>query len=292
MRLEAIDHVVLAARSVESSTGPFVRLGLKLSNVVEHTTGNEHRTFAVGAGENLFYVAVLAPWADPAPGSPDTQGELRSTISAGGGLHLVAFRTQELDQAVEELRERGIDVWSGELVRLDGRKVADIARFGDRERMGLRAALIEHEQSVATLVKERQSAGLFNHDFPLKRLDHLAAIVQNLDVATRYWDETAGVTVYGEVKTPAMIIRQLMIGDAILELLGPSGPESPVAARPPGLASMVAFEVDGLDDAVTLARDRGFTVTDPSDGVLPGTRTATIPADQLSGMSMQLLEYV
>ena len=55
---------------------------------------------------------------------------------------------------------------------------------------------------------------------------------------------------------------------------------------------MVAFEVDGLNDAVTLARDRGFTVTDPSDGVLPGTRTATIPADQLSGMAMQLLEYV
>jgi len=56
--------------------------------------------------------------------------------------------------------------------------------------------------------------------------------------------------------------------------------------------SMCAFEVDDLDASVALARERGFTVTDPSTGVLPGTRTATIPPDQLNGMAMQLLEYV
>jgi catechol 2,3-dioxygenase-like lactoylglutathione lyase family enzyme len=292
MQLQAIDHVVLAARSVETSAGPFLRLGLKLSEVVEHTTGNELRTFALGAGDSLFCVELLAPASQPAPGSPDTQGELRSTIAAGGGLHSVAFRVDELDAAVEELRERGVDVWSGEIVRIEGPKVADVARFGDADRMGVRAALFEYQSSIDSLVQERERAGLFAHDFPLKRLDHLAAIVRDIDASTRYWDEIAGVSVYGEVTTPAMIIRQLKIGDAMFELLGPSGPESPVAARPPGLASMVAFEVDGLDDAVTLARDRGFTVTDPAAGVLPGTRTATIPGDQLSGMAMQLLEYV
>jgi hypothetical protein len=55
---------------------------------------------------------------------------------------------------------------------------------------------------------------------------------------------------------------------------------------------MVAWEVDDLDAAVSLARDRGFTPSDPTLGILPGTRTATIPAAELAGVGMQLLEYV
>ena len=55
---------------------------------------------------------------------------------------------------------------------------------------------------------------------------------------------------------------------------------------------MVAWEVASLDDAVSLARERGFTVPDPNPGILPGTRVATIPATELAGVGMQLLEYV
>jgi hypothetical protein len=56
---------------------------------------------------------------------------------------------------------------------------------------------------------------------------------------------------------------------------------------------MAAWEVEGpLDDAVGLARERGFTVSDPEAGVIPGTRRASIPAGELGGVGMQLLEYV
>ncbi|MCZ7578992.1 MAG: hypothetical protein M5U18_18865 [Dehalococcoidia bacterium] len=90
-----------------------------------------------------------------------------------------------------------------------------------------------------------------------------------------------------------MIIRQLQIGDAIFELLGPDGPESRLAGRPASLASMAAWQVSGrLDDAVSLARERGFTVSEPEPGVIPGTRRASIPGDELAGLGMQLLEYV
>ena len=90
-----------------------------------------------------------------------------------------------------------------------------------------------------------------------------------------------------------MVIRQLRIGDAILELLGPASPESPFAGRPAALASMAAWEVAGpLADAVALARERGFTVSDPEAGVIPGTRRASIPVGELGGVGMQLLEYV
>jgi hypothetical protein len=54
---------------------------------------------------------------------------------------------------------------------------------------------------------------------------------------------------------------------------------------------MAAWEVDDLPAAVALARKAGFTVPDPATGVLPGTCTATIPAAELGGVAMQLLQY-
>ena len=50
-------------------------------------------------------------------------------------------------------------------------------------------------------------------------------------------------------------------------------------------------DLDALDQAVAHARAAGFTVPDPAVGVLPGTRTATIPGAELAGLNMQMLEY-
>jgi catechol 2,3-dioxygenase-like lactoylglutathione lyase family enzyme len=130
------------------------------------------------------------------------------------------------------------------------------------------------------------------HTFPLKRLDHLAAVAYDLDGQCRFWTDVLGVPVAGEVVTPTMVIRQLRIGDAVFELLGPNGPGSPIHRRPAGLVSMAAWEVADLPAAVAQARAAGFTVPDPAAGVLPGTRTATIPAAELGGVAMQLLQYV
>jgi catechol 2,3-dioxygenase-like lactoylglutathione lyase family enzyme len=130
------------------------------------------------------------------------------------------------------------------------------------------------------------------HSFPLRRLDHLAAITHDLEEKTRFWSEVFGVPVAGEVVTPAMVVRQLRVGDAVLELLGPATEDSPVWKRPPGLVSMVSWEVASLDGAVREARRAGFAVPEPAAGVLPGTRIATIPGTGLAGVNMQLLEYV
>ena len=88
-----------------------------------------------------------------------------------------------------------------------------------------------------------------------------------------------------------MTVRQLGIGDAILELLGDPTNSGPLRQRPFGLLSMASWEVADLEGAVALARAAGFTVSDPAAGALPGTRIATIPADELAGLRMQLLQY-
>ena len=39
-------------------------------------------------------------------------------------------------------------------------------------------------------------------------------------------------------------------------------------------------------------RAAGFEVPDPRIGTLPGTRVTTVPPDQMSGLNLQLLQYV
>ncbi|MFO0808732.1 MAG: VOC family protein [Gemmataceae bacterium] len=140
--------------------------------------------------------------------------------------------------------------------------------------------------------EDHLKAELQTRPFPLKRLDHLASVAYDLDAQTRYWVDTLGVPLFGEVVAPTMVIRQFRLGDAIFELLGPNGEDSPIRKRSPGLISMASWEVDDLDAVVAQARAAGFTPSDPAAGVLPGTRTATIPATELGGVAMQLLQYV
>jgi hypothetical protein len=89
-----------------------------------------------------------------------------------------------------------------------------------------------------------------------------------------------------------LIIRQLRLGGAVLELLGAASPDSPIHQRVPGPVRMASWEVPDVDHAVALARQAGFTPSDPAPGPLPGTRISTIPGPELAGVHMQLLQYV
>ncbi|MHB8574197.1 MAG: VOC family protein [Dehalococcoidia bacterium] len=117
-------------------------------------------------------------------------------------------------------------------------------------------------------------------------------MTRDLDASTCFWTDILEVPLVGEVRTPTTIIRQFQLSDAVVELLGPTSPDSPVARRRPGLLSMAAFEVTDMAAAVAQARAAGFTVADPAPGSLPGTRVTSIAGAELSGFTLQLLEYV
>jgi hypothetical protein len=78
----------------------------------------------------------------------------------------------------------------------------------------------------------------------------------------------------------------------MFELLGPATPDSPIRQRPPGLNSMCSFEVPDIDAVVAQIRAAGVEVPDPRIGTLPGTRVTTVPAATMSGLNLQLLQYV
>jgi catechol 2,3-dioxygenase-like lactoylglutathione lyase family enzyme len=258
MLYHAIDSVYVAVADLAAACGPYERLGLRLSPAQDGC-----RTLHVGGPARSFAVHFLA---DVKADSPLAQ-PLRLALTAGRALFAVALGVADIGP----LQGKGLVA-----ARLD-----EMAWLPLHDRAGTDLVLVQQRRAEPP-----------SHAFPLKRLDHLAVVTHDLDEKTRFWSDVLEVPVAGEVVTPTLVIRQLRLGDAVLELLGPASADSPLWQRSPGPVSMASWEVDDLDEAVRLARAAGFTVADPGPGPLPGTRIATIQGSELGGVNMQLLQYV
>lgn len=292
MHYEAIDHVILPVADL-GVAGPFERLGFTLTAPMPHTgLGTQNRCLFAGGVDNLFYIELLR-LVDRARAAPHLQGSpLLAALDEPSGLAVVVLRVPDLAAALAELSRAGLEATTMEVPAGDGSKICDIALLPTQASGAVNVALVQYTQPRGETHASLSDAGLLTHALPVKRLDHLAAIAPDLENTTRFWTDVLGIPVSGEIATPAMIIRQFKIGDAIMELLGPASADSPMRSRSAGLISMTALEVPDLAAAVAHARSAGFTAPDPATGVLPGTRTATIPAGELSGLGLQLLEYV
>ena len=292
MLYDAIDHVILPVPDIAAAVAPFARLGLTLFPGARHTgRGTENGGFFVGGASNGFYVEALGV-ADREEARAAHGDAFVQTAEQGRGLSGFVLRTADLATAAAALVERGLTCLPEAVLDGAGNQIADIAVVRGPGVPPFDLRLIQYYPSHEARWARREAAGLLRHAFPLKRLDHLAAVAADLEADTGFWRDTLGVPLFGEVRTAMMIIRQFKIGDAIFELLGPATPDSPIASRPPALASMCAFETPDLAQAVTQGRAVGFTAPDPGPGPLPGTRVSTIPAAEFSGIGLQLLEYV
>jgi catechol 2,3-dioxygenase-like lactoylglutathione lyase family enzyme len=208
------------------------------------------------------------------------------------GLSTMVLRTSDLPATLGELARRGVSAVAQAVRNSDGEKLCDFALLPDLPDAATRLGVIHYARSQAERHARFLETGALAHDLPLKRLDHLAAVAPDLDRSTRFWTDVLGVPLAGEVTTPTTVIRQHRLGDAVFELLGPAGPDSPIRQRAPGLASMCSFEVDDLPAVVEQLRASGFTLPDAAPGSLPGTRTSTVPREQTGGLNLQLLQYV
>jgi catechol 2,3-dioxygenase-like lactoylglutathione lyase family enzyme len=288
--LTHVDHLVLAVPDLEMAAAPFERLGLRLSPATRHEgAGTANRALFVGR-ENQFYVELLAVH-DAAVARRTGRGDYLAIAESGGGAARLVFGCDDLDAADDRCARRNVTCERRAIVREGGDRIADVL-IPDSLGAGCPVGMIAYETSQLERAAAREARGLLAHDLPLTRLDHLAVIAPQLDETVAFWAGVLGVPVHGEVRGRGMVIKQMKLGNAIVELLGPETPESPLASRPAGLIAMAAYEVPDLAAAVATARERGFTLPDPAEGVLPGTRVATIGPDQMGGLSLQLLEYV
>ena len=295
MTISNVDHIIVAAADVQAASLPFAALGLSLTPLAAHARiGTENRACFVGSEATEFYIELLGirNREEALSGVSVTGPALVAAIERGAAGFRLMLASDDLAADAKRLEAGGIAVQRDRVERADGTHICDVLRpatFGDA---GCEFAIIQYPEGDAERRKRHADQGLYLHGFPLKRLDHLAIVAPRLEESTAFWRDVLGVPVFGEVRGRGMIIRQMKVGDAIVELLGPDSPESPLASRPAGLISMAAFEVPNLDAAVALARERGFSPSEPAAGVLPGTRVATVPPAEFSGLALQLLEYV
>jgi hypothetical protein len=287
MKLEAIDHVVLPVGQLHASSVPLQKLGLKTIVPPPYLCGEpSSRCLFVGGSHNLFHLEI----ASPAPRHPLGKC-IQRAVEEKRGLCVVALRVKGLSEVVDELKGKGINADIVPLSQDEGEPPCAVARLAVEDVCGVPLVLVEYPSSSEDQRSEVETEDGLNHALAVKRLDHLAAVASNLESQTHFWAHFLGVPLFGEVVTPMMIIRQFKIGDAIIELLGPNSPDSPIHKRTPGLISMMSLEVADLAASVAQARAAGFSIPDPATGVLPGTITATIPATETGGVALQLLQY-
>jgi catechol 2,3-dioxygenase-like lactoylglutathione lyase family enzyme len=289
LQYEGIDLVILPVSDLAAASAPFERLGLAITPTeVNPLSGSAFRMIPVGGLDNLFSIELLST-ADPADlGTTVTGQRLRGVVDKG--LASIVLRVPDLTAALAALGEKEIQQ-TARISRVeDGVTLYEVAILSAPSDAATGLGLIQYAQGSSE--RHAQAAAQGGHALPHKRLDHLAAVAPDLERSCRFWDEVLGVPTVGEVVSPTVVVRQLRIGDAMFELLGPATPDSPIRQRPPGLNSMCSFEVPDLATAITHARAAGFDVPDHRIGTLPGTIVTTVSAEQMSGLNLQLLQYL
>ncbi|CAN5451723.1 methylmalonyl-CoA epimerase [soil metagenome] len=106
------------------------------------------------------------------------------------------------------------------------------------------------------------------------RLDHIGVAVEDIDAALVLYERDYAMTlVHRETVTEQGVEAVLLdVGENHVELLAPTGPDTPVgkflAKRGPGIHH-VAYQVDDIDSALDALRDAGLRLIDeqPRTGI-------------------------
>lgn len=134
--------------------------------------------------------------------------------------------------------------------------------------------------------------------FKVKKVDHVAICVQDVDAAAAKWREVLGLEgtvreVVASQKTEAML---LPIGETSLELISPlakggnEGLAKFLEKRGPGLHH-VAVEVEGIERALELLKALGVALIDEAPRVgARGHKVAFVHPKATGGVLVELVE--
>ncbi len=129
-----------------------------------------------------------------------------------------------------------------------------------------------------------------------KRIDHVVVATTDMEDAASKWEGNLGLRVEETMRRPrnaSFDVARLPVGDSFVELLQPveegSRYAEQIKERGEGLHSL-SIEVDNLDEAVGYLRGKGAEVSEPEQGIWPGSRVARVDRASAHGVSIQLIE--
>ena len=130
----------------------------------------------------------------------------------------------------------------------------------------------------------------------LKKINHVAVAVNNLEEATQFYEEVLGLTLSGvEVVTSQKTkVGFFKIGESNIELVQPAAPDSPLTkyleTKGQGIHH-VCFEVDDVEAEVKAFLEKGATLIDktPRPGA-HNTKVAFVHPKSSNGVLIELCE--
>jgi methylmalonyl-CoA/ethylmalonyl-CoA epimerase len=213
----------------------------------------------------------------------DPQGGVARFLERrGGGLHHICFETDDIESELAGLKERGVEL------------------IDQQPRLGL-AGLIcflhprAHRGVLVELAQPVEQEEHAEHVTTLKRLDHVAVAVRELEETAQAWERNLGLK-RERVFQPAgsdVRLASLPAGNAFVELAQPLTSDHFLAAfmdeQGEGMFSL-AIEVGDLEAAVAELRGRGAQVSDPEPGLWEKTRLAHISRESGHGVAVVLVQ--
>ena len=130
----------------------------------------------------------------------------------------------------------------------------------------------------------------------LEKIYHLGYAVENIQAATRFYEEHFGVRVGEpeEVEEQGIVATMFEVGESMIELVQPTRPDSPVRKflekRGEGFHH-VAFKVDDLEATLRDLKENGVELIDEEPRIgAGGTRMAFLHPRGAHGVLTELVE--
>jgi len=130
----------------------------------------------------------------------------------------------------------------------------------------------------------------------LKKINHIAIAVNNIEEAAKFYQEVMGLTLSGVEVVTAQKTRVgfFKIGESNIELVQPAEPDSPLTkfleTKGQGIHH-ICFEVDDVEAEVKSFLEKGATMIDqkPHPGA-HGTKVAFVHPKSSNGVLIELCE--
>ena len=226
--LERIDHLVCVVPSLAEAAAAYDRLGMVLTPEVRYDSiGIANRALFVGGSAADFMYLELIAVTDRERASAANRSAYVEAAERGGGAVGLAFGTSAIAAAAAQMDAHGCPAPVEEVHRGDGTKVLDTATVDTRGAVPFRVSLVQYPETWDARFDRSRAQGRFAHAFPLKRLDHLAAVAPDFRCHRDLTGLILAVLAHGNLDRPGLadkaIARRFDRFDAAVELTGLAG---------------------------------------------------------------------
>ena len=131
----------------------------------------------------------------------------------------------------------------------------------------------------------------------IKKINHVAIVVENIDSALGFWTEQLGLSLdhIEDVPSQKSKVAFLPVGEGEVELVEPTDPTSGLSRylekRGEGMHHL-CIEVSDIETMLQNLKEKGVRLIDENPVDLPGRRMAFIHPKSANGVLVELYEIV